>query len=182
MKTYVSYVAITIFFSLFSQSSYCFAGEQPHPVSVFAKLDGQWKGVFVGYDVKGKELYRIQVEQTYRTVDATTQKVEVKDTLPSGEVIKGVGENRAILKKNGTVQLKCIVTKSNGERVVHDGRVIKGADGDEQLVWYSQSPDRSETFREVVRQEGKDTLYTIDGMGHYNGTLILMHGRYKKVR
>lgn len=151
----------------------------PKPVDVFAALDGRWKGQFVGYDVTGKELYRIDVEQTYETVDAQTQVVRIRDTDASGKTVTGQGKNIARRRSDGSLELLCIVEKSNGETVRHEGRVIKGADGSKQLVWYSQTKDRSETFREAVGPTGDGgTAYTIDGMGRYGETLILMRGRY----
>ncbi len=150
------------------------------PVAVFAELDGVWAGTFVGYDDAGVELYRITVRQEYETVDDTTQRVTIADTMPAGTVIRGEGENIARRLPDGSLQLTCIVRKSNGERVEHNGRVVQGPEGDEQLVWYSKASDRVETFRESVRHEGERTIYEINGMGRYNGTLMLMTGRYVK--
>jgi len=107
------------------------------PVRVFAKLDGTWTGTFVGYDASGRELYRIAVRQTYRTIDETTQRVTISDTMPDGTVILGEGENVARRRPDGTLALTCVVRKSSGERVTHDGRLVKGPDGDEQFIWYS---------------------------------------------
>ena len=152
------------------------------PVKVFAALDGRWGGEFVGYDPAGKELYRIRVQQTYETIDAHTQKVRILDTnLATGETITGEGENTAHRAKDGSLTLRCVVRKSNGERVEHQGRLVRGAEGDLQLVWYSVAPDRSETFREVVSANEEPSLYTIDGMGRYGSTLVLMHGRYRRI-
>ncbi|MCZ6835606.1 MAG: hypothetical protein O7G85_07515 [Planctomycetota bacterium] len=150
------------------------------PVQVFAELDGVWAGTFVGYDESGRELYRIQVRQEYETIDANTQTVRVRDTMPDGTVITGEGTNIAIRSPDGTLQLTCIVNKSNGERVEHAGRLVKGPEGDEQIVWYSKATNRVETFREFVHHEGKQTIYEINGMGQYNDSLILMTGRYIK--
>lgn len=150
------------------------------PVGVFSSLDGTWKGVFVGYDESGKELYRIRVRQIYRTVNETTQKVEIVDTMSDGTVIRGEGENVATRSEDGSLALRCVVRKSNGEEVVHDGRVTRGPDGTKELIWYSKKPDRVETFRELVRTEGGKTLYEIHGMGRYGKTLMLMAGRYYK--
>lgn len=154
-----------------------------HPVKVYAKLDGKWRGTFVGYDAQGKELYRIRVEQRYKTVSSTVQKVEIRDTdMKTGKTVTGEGENIARIREDGTLELLCVVRKSNGDTVEHQGRLVKGADGEEQLVWYTQKADRSETFREVVRKENGVEVYSIDGMGRYGGTLILMHGRYARVK
>ncbi len=158
------------------------AAEPPprEPVAVFADLDGTWSGVFVGHDERGRELYRIRVTQTYRTVSATTQTVEIRDEMPDGTVITGRGRNIAERGDDGTLRLRCIVEKSNGERVEHDGRVVRGADGDEQLIWHSAAAGRVEVFREVVRTESASRLYEINGMGRYGDQLILMHGRYRR--
>ncbi len=152
------------------------------PVAVFAELDGTWSGTFVGYDETGNELYRIAVTQRYETINDTTQLVIIQDTMPDGTVITGRGENTAHRRADGSLDLRCMVTKSNGDRVAHQGRVIAGPKGDQQIVWYSSGADRVETFREVVRREGSRLVYEINGMGRYGKTLILMHGRYTKRR
>jgi hypothetical protein len=153
-------------------------GSGDPPVAVFADLDGRWAGVFVGYDDAGRELYRIRVRQEYETVDATTQRVTITDTMPDGTVIRGAGENTARRLPDGTLRLQCVVRKSNGDTVRHDGRVVQGPDGDHQIMWHSRDGDRVETFRESVRSEGARTVYEINGMGRYGTTSILMTGRY----
>ncbi|MEE8155560.1 MAG: hypothetical protein V3T53_11465 [Phycisphaerales bacterium] len=150
------------------------------PVAVFAELDGTWSGTFVGYDETGNELYRLAVTQRYQTINDTTQSVIIQDTMPDGTVITGRGENTAHRRADGSLDLRCMVTKSNGDRVAHQGRVVAGPNGEKQIVWYSRGPDRVETFREVVRHEGSQLVYEINGMGRYGKTLILMHGRYTK--
>ncbi len=152
------------------------------PVEAFADLEGTWSGTFVGYDKTGNELYRIAVTQRYETINDTTQSVIIQDTMPDGTVITGRGENIAHRRADGSLDLRCMVTKSNGDGVAHQGRVIAGPKGDQQIVWYSSGPDRVETFREVVRREGSQVVYEINGMGRYGKTLILMHGRYTKQR
>lgn len=189
---------LVFFVAALGEAAPSWAEPEP-PVKVFSKLDGRWRGTFVGYDPSGKELYRIRVEQTYRTLDDHRQSVEIRDTdVATQKTITGKGENIAHRRPDGTLELRCVVTKSNGEHVEHRGRRIRGALGDEQLIWFSQSDhrrakgapsegkpksggDRSETFREAVRKEGDTWVYTIDGMGRYGGTLILMHGRYERV-
>jgi hypothetical protein len=155
--------------------------ETAPPVAVFSALDGTWKGTFVGYNEAGTCLYRIRVTQTYRTVSDTEQEVIVRDEMPDGTVITGEGENVARVGDDGRLWLECHVRKSNGEKVKHIGRVVQGPDGDEQIIWFSKEEGRTETFREVVREENGETVYSIDGMGDYGGTLMLMHGRYRKV-
>ncbi len=150
------------------------------PVEVFADLDGTWQGVFVGYDAAGRELYRIRVRQTYRTIDQFRQVVEITDTMPDGTVVTGHGTNSARPSAGGTLRLRCVVEKSNGERVEHDGRVVRGPDGLKQIIWYSNEPGRVETFLERVRRDGDEMVYEINGMGRYGETLILMNGRYSK--
>ena len=98
--------------------------------------------------------------------------------MPDGTVIRGEGENTATRGSDGSLSLRCVVRKSNGETVEHDGRVTLGPDGNKELVWYSKTKDKIETFREVVRVEGKRSVYEIHGMGRYNGTLMLMAGRF----
>ncbi|MCH7797671.1 MAG: hypothetical protein IID28_04400 [Planctomycetes bacterium] len=151
------------------------------PVEVFADLDGSWQGVFVGYDAAGRELYRIRVRQTYRTIDRFRQVVEITDTMADGTVITGHGTNTARRVAGGGLRLRCVVEKSNGEKVEHDGRVVRGPDGDEQIIWYSSKPGRVETFRERVHRDGDEMVYEINGMGRYGETLILMSGRYRKI-
>ncbi|MEM7263586.1 MAG: hypothetical protein AAF488_16480 [Planctomycetota bacterium] len=152
--------------------------ENRDPVSVYAKLDGRWVGTFIGYDTEGREQYRIAVEQIYRTIDANTQIVKIRDTMPDGQVITGEGENTARRRADGSLELRCVVRKSNGDRVAHEGRCVKGPDGDDQLIWFTNDADRTETFRETVRTEGSRTVYSIDGLGRYGKNLYLMHGRY----
>ncbi len=152
----------------------------PRPVDVFANLDGTWKGVYAGYDETGKELYRIRVEQRYHIVDDNTQKVTIRDTMSDGKVITGEGENLAIPRDDGSVELRCVVRKSNGETAEHNGRLVKGPDGDKQIIWYSKKPGKVEMFRETVRSEGGRTVYSINGTGRYGEMLILMNGRYYK--
>lgn len=150
------------------------------PVQVFAELEGTWKGTFVGYDQTGKELYRIEVTQTYKTISNTTQAVIIRDRMEDGTVIKGEGENVARRTPEGEFVLRCEVRKSNGEQVSHRGRRIVDPAGRVSIIWSSSGPDRVETFRESVHREGKETVYEINGMGRYGETLILMHGRYVK--
>ena len=160
------------------------AGDLPPdapPAAVFADLDGTWAGTFVGYDTQGRELYRIAVRQTYRTVDGETQSVEIADTLEDGTVITGQGKNVARRGGDGTLELRCLVEKSNGERVEHQGRLARGPDGEPQIVWFSEAPGRLEVFREAVRRHGEGWVYTIDGVGRYGESLIVMAGRYRKV-
>ncbi len=148
------------------------------PVDVYAKLNGRWRGTFVGYDLKGTELYRIQVEQEYYRIDEETQGVRVKDTMPDGKVITGEGENTARRLPSGELELRCVVRKSNGEKVEHQGKLVTGVDGTPELIWYSQSSKKREVFRELVREEGNRKVYSIDGFGAYGESEILMHGRY----
>lgn len=149
---------------------------EARPVDVFAGWDGSWQGTFVGYDPTGKELYRIAVRQTYRTLDATTQEVTIRDTMADGEVIEGKGRNTAERAADGTLRLRCQVTKSNGDEVVHEGRVVRGPSDRREIVWSSVSEARSETFREWVDGD----RYWIHGMGRYDGTLMLMAGEYRR--
>jgi hypothetical protein len=161
------------------------AGNETHsrdssPIQALAQLNGTWSGIFVGYDLKGRELYRIRVKQVYRNVNQTTQKVEIEDMMPDGTTIRGVGQNTASLRPDGSLVLHCSIVKSNGDRVDHEGKVIIGPDGDEQILWITDKPDRKEAFREFVRKEGNQTVYSIHGMGQYGTTLILMSGSYHK--
>ena len=156
-------------------------GSSSEPVSVFAELDGTWEGTFAGYDTEGKELYRIAVRQHYQTVDGERQAVRIRDTLEDGTIITGEGFNVARREADGSLSLRCLVEKSTGDRVEHQGRLGRDPDGLPQLVWYSNAADRVEVFREVVRHEGGGLVYTIDGVGRYDGTVIVMAGRYRKV-
>ncbi|MHC4992792.1 MAG: hypothetical protein ACYTGC_17610 [Planctomycetota bacterium] len=151
------------------------------PVAVFAELDGTWEGTFVGFDSAGRELYRIRVRQIYRTVSDTVQRVRIEDRMNDGTVVTGEGENIATRRADGTLELRCIVRKSTGERVEHQGRLVSGPDGDRQIVWHSEAPGRTETFRETVRPEGARHVYEINGLGRYGETLMLMTGRYVRV-
>jgi len=151
------------------------------PVSVFSDLDGTWEGNFIGYDLKGNILYEIKVRQVYQTINSTTQTVLIEDTHSSGEVIRGEGKNLANVKQDGSLELKCIVEKSNGERVDHIGRLSKGPGGEKKIIWYSMNGNKREMFVEGVETSGEGTFYTISGMGIYSDTAVLMEGRYKKV-
>jgi hypothetical protein len=150
------------------------------PVAVFRSLDGRWSGTFVGYDAAGAELYRLRVQQTYKTVDANTQSVELSDTDAKGTTTTGKGRNVAKRRADGSLELTCVVDKSNGDHVEHTGRVVAGPDGDDEIVWSSQKAGRSETFRERVSGSGKEARYEIDGMARYGETLLLMAGRYRR--
>ena len=151
------------------------------PVDVFADLNGRWQGEFVGYSAEGKELYRISVEQHYRTIDSTTQLVEIIDRDAEGRVTTGKGRNVATRRADGTLELTCRVEKSNGETVEHRGALVAAADGSQQLMWFSSTPSRREVFREHVHGSGAGAVYEIHGTGMYDGTLIVMHGAYRRV-
>jgi hypothetical protein len=150
------------------------------PIQALAQLNGIWSGIFVGYDLLGKELYRIRVKQVYRSINQTPQKVEIEDMMPDGTTIIGVGENTASRRADGSLVLRCSIVKSNGDQVDHEGKLIIGPDGDEQILWITDKPNRKEIFREFVRKEGNQTVYSIHGMGQYGTTLILMSGSYHK--
>lgn len=151
------------------------------PVVIFEELEGTWDGDFVGYDESGIELYRIKVKQTYKTVDDNHQKVTIEDRMPDGAIVRGEGNNIAYRNASGGFDISCDVKKTNGDRVQHRGRLIKGPSGSKEFIWYSSSEDKTETFREEVIREGESTYYVINGMGRYGDRLILMAGRYKKV-
>ncbi len=150
------------------------------PVDIFAGLDGRWTGDFVGYDSSGRELYRIEVEQHYRTVDDHTQTVEISDRSADGTVVTGRGKNSAHRDADGELVLRCVVDKSNGDHVEHSGRVGRGPTGIEQLVWYSVDPAKVETFREWVVGTGAAATYYIHGMGRYGDSMVLMAGSYRR--
>ncbi len=163
---------------------FCSAGPgvvRARPIDIFADLDGTWVGTFVGYDATGTEVLRIKARHTYRTVSATRQTVRIEDTMPGGEVIIGRGANLAERTRSGSLLLRCVIEKSDGESIDHAGRVVRGPDGGEQIVWYTTKPQRVETFREVIRREDGELVYEINGMGLYGKTLVLMVGRYRKV-
>lgn len=160
--------------------SFSEAFSETNPVEIFAELNGTWKGAFVGYDQTGNELYRIKVKQTYQTVNDTTQTVHIEDSYPNGEIVTGEGQNIIAKEPDGTLSLKCIVRKSNGEHVQHHGRVMSGPMGKKQLIWYSEDHDRSEVFREAIEEHADGIYYTINGTGIYGNTLVLMAGSYRK--
>ena len=150
------------------------------PAAVFAELDGTWAGAFVGYDAEGVELYRIRVRRTYETLDATRQRVAIVDVMQDGERITGTGMNTCVRRVDGSLALECAVQKSNGDTVKHTGRVTRGPDGVEQIIWFSKAPGREEIFRERVHRVGKELVYAIDGTGRYGDSVVLMAGRYVK--
>jgi hypothetical protein len=151
------------------------------PVAVFAELDGTWQGTFVGWDAEGRELFRLRVAQTYRTVSDTTQEVAIEDLGADGTVTTGRGENVATRAADGTLALTCKVEKSNGDTVLHQGSVVTGPGGRPEILWHSQGAGRAEVFRERVVEEGGETLYLIDGLGRYGDGVVLMAGRYRRV-
>ena len=151
------------------------------PVDIFKSLDGTWEGTFIGYGADGRELYRIAVRQHYRTVSDSTQMVDITDRMSDGTVIRGRGQNVASRQPDGSLKLTCEVKKSNGDNVRHDGRIVEGVDGAEQIIWHSSDVQRTETFREhVYRDADGKLIYEINGMGRYGTTMMLMHGRYVK--
>lgn len=151
------------------------------PVSVFSELDGKWQGSFIGYSTKGNIIYKIEVTQIYKTISDTTQHVYIEDKAEDGKITKGIGKNIAAFNEDGSLKLKCIVEKSNGERVEHEGILSKGPDGKKNIIWFSEKPERIETFREWVEDRSDGKHYLIQGMGQYGDTLILMSGSYKKI-
>ena len=153
---------------------------EERPVAVFAELDGTWEGEFVGWDLEGRELYRIRVRQVYETVDDTTQTVTIEDHMPDGEIIRGTGRNVAVRGEDGKLTLTCVVETSNGDRVEHTGRLGRGPGGDEVLFWTSAAPERREVFREAVSAEDGKKVYTIDGVGRYGASTVFMAGRYER--
>ncbi len=179
MKYFLMLVAVTIGATGLLYASHADRPTKP-PVHVFAELEGSWSGVFIGLDSSGRELYRIRVKQTYETISDTEQRVTIEDTMPDGTVITGEGANTATRTADGAWRLRCVVSKSNGDRVEHTGRLIAGLNDDTQLVWYSKAPNRTETFRETVLDSPNGPVYEINGMGRYGDTMILMHGRYTK--
>ena len=168
--------------SLFAQGGRAKPTKIENPIDIFHELDGKWRGTFVGYDASGKTLYRIQVEQIYKTVNGTTQSVRVRDQMADGKVITGIGTNTATRGKDGALRLRCVVKKSTGERVVHDGRISRGPGGRQEVIWFSKSKDRVETFREWVTGKGESAVYHIHGMGRYGKTMMLMAGEYRRVK
>ena len=178
------HAALPCVFALLLVAVTASAAEDPSsgpPVAVFADLDGVWEGEFVGYDTMGKELYRIHVRQEYRTIDNERQAVKITDTSPDGTVVIGTGHNIARRRPDGSLELLCIVQKSNGDRVEHQGTLGRGPGGEAQLVWWSDTPERTDTFREVVRHHGDRAEYTIDGVGRYGDSVVVMAGRYERV-
>lgn len=156
--------------------------EKKPPVSVFSELDGKWQGNFVGYDIKGNILYKIEVTQIYKTISDTTQEVYIEDKAVDGTVITGKGKNIATINDDGLIDLICIVEKSTGEKVEHKGTLSKGPDGKKNIIWHSSNPKRTETFREFVEKRDDGEYYIIQGLGIYGKTSILMSGKYEKVK
>ncbi len=170
-------IVLTFVFNLISVRS-----EVPQkPVAVFSELDGKWEGNFIGYNSKGEILYKIEVTQTYKTINDTTQEVYIKDKSEDGKVTTGKGKNIATKNSDGSLSLKCIVEKSSGDKVEHNGTISKGPDGEKNIIWYSEKPGRIETFRESVEKRSDGEYYLIQGMGIYGKTSVLMSGKYKKV-
>lgn len=177
-------LTITILLLTFNFNSFTYSSEHntdKKPVSVFSELEGKWQGQFAGYDTKGNILYNLDVTQIYKTVNNTTQNVYIEDKSEDGTVTTGKGQNIAIIKSDGTLEMKCIVKKSNGEMSKHQGALSKGPDGRKNIIWHSEKPGKTETFREWVEKREGGTYYMIQGMGIYENTPILMSGSYRKV-
>jgi hypothetical protein len=114
-------------------------------------------------------------------VDDETQEVEIVDRGADGTETRSRGRNIARRRADGSLELLCQVERSTGEKVEHQGRLGTSPDGVPQLVWWSEGPDRQESFRETVVREGEKGLYSIDGVGRYGGELVIMAGRYRRV-
>lgn len=153
----------------------------PPPVSVFADLDGSWEGEFIGYGDDGRERYRMRVRQTYTTINDHTQRVEMTETAADGKTVTGTGMNIATRDPSGALVLRCLVTKSNGDSVVHSGQLGMSQGGTTQIVWSARGRGRTEIFRETLTRDGDRIRYDIDGAGHYGDTVMLMAGQYWRV-
>jgi len=141
----------------------------------FGPWDGVWQGNF---QVKhGDEvLTELEVEQRYWSdgPDAQFGRFEERN-IETGELITATATNT--VTPDG---LRCAVTKSTGETVVHQGRHL----GDGRIEWFRKNADLEEHFFErVLTDEQGRTWYTIEGWGRYgDGPRLDLVGRYEKVR
>jgi len=143
------------------------------PADVFGPWDGVWKGTFRVLN-EGDVLTELSVEQRYRSEGPNVQwgRFEERD-VETGELVTATATNS--VTPDG---LRCEVTKSTGETVVHEGRRIE----DGGIEWFRKTPDLEEHFFERVRTDGEQTEYTIEGWGRYGrGPRLTFEGRYERV-
>ena len=140
----------------------------------FGPWDGVWKGNF---QVKhGDEiLTELDVEQRYRSDGPEEQYGRFRErNVETGELVTATATNS--VTPDG---LRCEVTKSTDETVVHQGRLL----GQGRIEWFRKNADLEEHFFErVFTDEQGRTWYTIEGWGRYgDGPKLDLVGRYQKV-
>lgn len=157
---------------LFSFAAGC-RREATVPANVFQPWDGTWTGRFYVKDGQGRTLTALQVKQTYRSKSPNLQVGHFREIdLASQKITTATATN-----SHDGQSMRCEVTKSTGEHVVHTGRWTGTA-----IEWSRDAPDAREFFAERV-STGTDgaTYYDIQGWGEYGGGPRLhFEGRYRK--
>ena len=143
------------------------------PSDVFRPWDGTWKGRFYVKDGTGRTLTALDVQQTYRSTSPNRQLGYFREVdLATQKITTATATN-----SHDGRSMRCEVTKSTGEHVVHSGRWTGQA-----IEWSRSSPKARELFSEHV-STGTDgaTYYDIRGWGEYDGGPRLhFEGRYRK--
>jgi len=145
------------------------------PRAALDPLTSRWTGTFTVYTPDGQLVESLQAEHRYRW-DGDVQRGTIVDRYPDGRVVRSTARN--YVSEEGT--LVCEVTRENGERTVHTGRV-RG----ETIFWHRETEDGLvESFRERVVDTPQGREYRIDGFGAYpsGDTTTYLHfkGRYQE--
>jgi hypothetical protein len=154
------------------------APDEPAEVDRVSDPFGPWDGVWKGnFQVKHADeiLTELEVEQRYRSDGPDVQYGRFRErNVETGEIVTATATNS--VTPDG---LRCEVTKSTGEAVVHQGRLL----GDGRIEWFRKTPDLEEHFFErVFTDERGRTWYTIEGWGRYgDGPKLDLVGRYRRV-
>ena len=157
---------------LFSLSAGC-RSEATVPPNVFAPWDGTWVGRFYVKDAQGRTLTELKVRQTYRSESPQRQLGRFHEV----DAASGVITTATATNSHDGRAMRCEVTKSTGEQVVHTGRWTG-----EAIEWSRSTPRARELFLEQV-STGTDgaTYYEIHGWGEYDGgDRLTFEGRYRK--
>ncbi len=163
---------LALAFSLVGALAGC-RSEPTVPPNVFAPWDGTWVGRFYVKDKTGRTLTELRVQQIYRSESPRLQRGQFREV----DVATGVVTTATATNSHDGRSMRCEVTKSNGEHVVHTGRWTG-----EAIEWSRSTPKVREFFSERVSQ-GEDgaTYYDIRGWGEYDGgDRLTFEGRYRQ--
>lgn len=143
------------------------------PRNVFAPWDGTWVGRFSVKDPHGKTLTTLAVEQRYTSIDPFHQLGYFRETdLATQTLTTATATN-----SHDGRHMRCEVTKSTGEHVVHEGRWTG-----EAIEWFRETAQAKEFFSERVSTATDGAVYyDIRGWGEYSGgPRLQFEGRYRK--